>query len=204
MPWTRLPSPGVGAALTVCCICSTVMSWQVTASITGAANAHIACAACARACGTIAARPAVGRSPGNARSDLRRGGSCSARRLRAARRPFQSGGQLGLGRSLALAPLAVLIPDRSPAAVLLAGRVHRDPALQLNDFAAASGGCSSGAARDDPAAGSAVALLRPTLLAGPLWRSCGVSVGILVRAGAACAMRIPSLPALSQVRGLTM
>src|ERR1700742_383958 len=45
---------------------------------------------------------------------------------------------------------------------------------------------------------------RPTLLAGPLWRSCGVSVGILVRTGAACAMGIPSLPALSQVRGLAM
>jgi len=45
---------------------------------------------------------------------------------------------------------------------------------------------------------------RPALLAGPLWRGCGVSVGILVRAGASCAMEIPSLPALSQVRGLTM
>ena len=38
----------------------------------------------------------------------------------------------------------------------------------------------------------------------PLWRSCGVSVGILVRAGAACVMGHPSLPALSQVRGLTI
>src|SRR6185312_15446672 len=51
-------------------------------------------------------------------------------------------------------------------------------AAPINDFAAASGGCSSGAARDDQAAGSAVALLRP---AGPpsgpaverLWGFCG-------------------------------
>ena len=32
---------------------------------------------------------------------------------------------------------------------------------------------------------------------------CGDFVGILARAGASCAMGIPSLPALSQVRGLT-
>src|SRR5258705_1417701 len=35
---------------------------------------------------------------------------------------------------LALAPLPVLIPDRPPAAPHLARRVHRDPALQLDDF----------------------------------------------------------------------
>ena len=45
---------------------------------------------------------------------------------------------------------------------------------------------------------------RPAGLAGALWRSCGVSVGILVRAGAACVMAHPSLPAFSQVRGLTI
>src|SRR6185437_6764628 len=33
---------------------------------------------------------------------------------------------------------------------------------------------------------------------------CGDFVGILAHAGASCAMGIPSLPALSQVRGLTM
>ena len=36
--WTRLPSPGVGAALTIFCVWPVLMSWQVTASMTGAAN----------------------------------------------------------------------------------------------------------------------------------------------------------------------
>jgi hypothetical protein len=40
--------------------------------------------------------------------------------------------------------------------------------------------------------------------ATPLRAGCGDFVGILARAGASCAMGIPSLSALSQVRGLTM
>ena len=36
--WTRSPSPAVGAALTICWVCEVVMSWQVTAPMTGAAN----------------------------------------------------------------------------------------------------------------------------------------------------------------------
>jgi hypothetical protein len=35
MPRTRPPSPGVGAALTICCMCLVVMSWQRTAPMTG-------------------------------------------------------------------------------------------------------------------------------------------------------------------------
>ena len=39
--WTRSPSPAVGAALTICCMCPVLMSWQVTAAMTGAAySAH--------------------------------------------------------------------------------------------------------------------------------------------------------------------
>jgi hypothetical protein len=34
MARTRLPSPGVGAAFTTCCICTVVMSWQVTPPMT--------------------------------------------------------------------------------------------------------------------------------------------------------------------------
>jgi hypothetical protein len=36
--WTRPPSPAVGAALTIFCAWPTVMSWQVTVPMTGAAN----------------------------------------------------------------------------------------------------------------------------------------------------------------------
>ena len=35
---SRSPSLAVGAALTICCMCPAVMSWQVTAAMTGAAN----------------------------------------------------------------------------------------------------------------------------------------------------------------------
>ena len=35
---TRSPSPAVGAALTIFCVCRVLMSWQVTAPMTGAAN----------------------------------------------------------------------------------------------------------------------------------------------------------------------
>ena len=53
---------------------------------------------------------------------------------------LQLGGQLLLAGRLALLPLAVLVPDRAPAASLLTGRVHGDPVLQLDDFTAAAGG----------------------------------------------------------------
>jgi hypothetical protein len=45
---------------------------------------------------------------------------------------LQPGRQLLLGHRLALAPLAVLMPDRTPPAPLRPGRVHSDPALHLN------------------------------------------------------------------------
>ena len=35
---TRSPSPAVGAALTIACVCAVLMSWQATASMTGEAN----------------------------------------------------------------------------------------------------------------------------------------------------------------------
>src|SRR6266700_626634 len=89
---------------------------------------------------------------------------------------LQLGSQLLLGRRLALLPLAVLVPDRPPAALLLAGRVYRDPALQLDHRVAAPGGRASGPAREDPAACHAAGL-RPAGggLCGPaarrLWGS---------------------------------
>jgi hypothetical protein len=63
---------------------------------------------------------------------------------------LQLGGQLLPGGGLALLPLAVLVPDRPPAARLLTGRVHGDAVLQLDDFAAAPGGGAPGPAREDP------------------------------------------------------
>src|SRR2546428_84571 len=91
------------------------------------------------------ATPTSGRGTGPPR--VRRGGTRAFSAL------LQPGREPVLGHRLALTPLPVLIPDRPPAALLLARRVDRDPALQLDDFAAASGGCSAGAARDDPTAG---------------------------------------------------
>ena len=38
IPATRAPSPAVGAALTIFCVCRILMSWQVTVPMTGAAN----------------------------------------------------------------------------------------------------------------------------------------------------------------------
>jgi hypothetical protein len=38
MARTRLPSPGVGAALTIVCMYPVVMSWQMTVPMTGTAN----------------------------------------------------------------------------------------------------------------------------------------------------------------------
>jgi hypothetical protein len=71
---------------------------------------------------------------------------------------LQLGGQLLLGRRLALLPLAVLVPDRAPATLLLAGRVHRDPALQIDHRAAARV-----AARPVPLARTRPHAVRPAL-----------------------------------------
>ena len=78
-----------------------------------------------------------GRSPGNARSrsapgQLMFGASASSRSV-----TFSSLAPAFPRRRLALLPLAVLVPDRPPAALLLPGRVHRNPALQLDHGAAA-------------------------------------------------------------------
>ena len=85
-------------------------------------------------------------------------------------------GQLLLGARLALLPLAVLVPDRPPAALLLAGRVHGDAVAQLDDLAAAPGGGAAGAVRENPA-GCRAGGLRPPRgaggLAGRLWGFCG-------------------------------
>jgi Diguanylate cyclase, GGDEF domain len=48
IPRTRSPSPAVGAALTICWVCQVLMSWQVTASMTGAANLLRDCDLCGR------------------------------------------------------------------------------------------------------------------------------------------------------------
>jgi hypothetical protein len=83
--WTRSPSPAVGAALTICWVWKVVMSWQVTAPMTGAANLRTAAAGCGFACGTSGPAPAAGRGPGSARSGPRRAAPCSPRRPTAAR-----------------------------------------------------------------------------------------------------------------------
>jgi hypothetical protein len=113
----------------------------------------------------------------------------------------QLGGELFLGRRLALLPLAVLVPDRPPAAVFLAGRVHRDPVLRLDHRAAARV-----VTRPVPLTSDRPDAVRPgfACLETRLRASCGDFVGKLLRGDACCAMAIPSLPALSQVRGLTM
>jgi hypothetical protein len=77
---------------------------------------------------------------------------------------------------------------------LLAGGVDGDAVLELDDLAAAAGGRAPGAARANLAGGTAERRARA---------ACGDVVGILTTAGEACVMEKPSLPALSQVRGLT-
>ena len=86
IPWTRLPFPGVGAALRIFCMCPVLMSWQTTASMTGAANRSHSlrwvCACLRDHC------PWTGRrsgETGSTRSGPRRGASCGACRLPAAR-----------------------------------------------------------------------------------------------------------------------
>src|SRR5208283_5856860 len=115
---------------------------------------------------------------------------------------LQPGGQPVLGAGLTLAPLAVFIPDRPPPVALLPGRVHRDPALQLNHHTTvAARGRAPGSAREDLAA-SRPACGRPAgtggLRTGRLWGFCGDlrPYGRCLRHG------YPSLPAFMQVRGL--
>ena len=74
---------------------------------------------------------------------------------------FQLGGQIVLGRRLALLPLAVFVPDRPPEASLGAGRVDRDAALQLDDLAVAAGSRAALPARQDRAPARLGGLLRP-------------------------------------------
>jgi len=88
--------------------------------------------------------------------------------------------QLLLGRRLAVLPLAVLVPDRPPASVFLAGRVHGDAVLQLDDLAAATGGRTPSPVYEDPPG-------RPGLPRA----GCGDFVGILKTADAACATGFP-------------
>jgi hypothetical protein len=49
---------------------------------------------------------------------------------------LQPGGQLVFAYGLAVLPLAVFVPDRPPPVSVEAGRVHRDPAVQLDHRAA--------------------------------------------------------------------
>ena len=104
----------------------------------------------------------------------------------------QPDGQLLLGRRLALLPLAVLMPDRPPAAVLVAGRVHGDAVLQLDDLTAAPRGRTPGPRSREPGRSPGD---RPMPARSPVRPCRGHVVGILTTAGAACAMGIPSLPA---------
>jgi len=168
IPWTRAPSPGVGAAFTIFCVCSVLMSWQVTVPMTGTGNRS-----------PLGMRVLAGPSLLNREAvrvqvpgDQVRAGTCHVRR--AGGQPLgdllQPGGQLLLAGCLALLPLAVLVPDRPPAAGFLAGRVHGDAVLQLDDLAAPPGGRTAGPAHERPAG------LRPSggpsgLAAGRLWGS---------------------------------
>jgi hypothetical protein len=84
-------------------------------------------------------------------------------------------GELLLRRRLALPPLPVLVPDRTPPAALGPRRVHRDPAFELDHLTAASGRGASGATRED---GRATSRLRSPggprgTLAKRLWGICG-------------------------------
>ena len=90
---------------------------------------------------------------------------------------FQLRGQLLLAGPLALLALAVLIPDRPPAAFLLACRVDGDPVLQLDDFTVAADGGAPGPVRDDPPVTRAPGLRPRGGASGPatgrLWDFCG-------------------------------
>jgi hypothetical protein len=78
---------------------------------------------------------------------------------------------------LALLALAVLVPDTTPAAFLLAGRVHGDAVLQLDDLSAAADSGAPGPAGEE-APGCRVPGLGPLgqagrLAAARLWDFCG-------------------------------
>jgi hypothetical protein len=103
---------------------------------------------------------------------------------------LELGGQLLLVRRVTLLPLAVFLPDSPPAAVLLPGRVHGDPVVQLDDFSATPGGRATGPAVTDPTRrreNGARPDGAPRWLAGRrLWGT----VGILEVADTACAMKL--------------
>jgi hypothetical protein len=97
---------------------------------------------------------------------------------------LQLGGQLLLGRRLALLPLVVLAPGRPPPAPFGPGRVHGDAVLQLDDLAAAPGACARGPGREHLGAGADLLRLAGDPVALP-----GASCGDLgPRAGAAYVM----------------
>jgi short chain dehydrogenase len=74
---------------------------------------------------------------------------------------LELGCELVLRSGLALLPLASLVPHRPPPAALGSGRVEGDPALQLDDPAAAAGGGAPGPARESLGAERACGLPRP-------------------------------------------
>ena len=174
--WTRSPSPAVGAALTIFCVWLTVMSWQVTAPMTGVAyrwHRRRWVSACLR----------DHRSATGSRSGLRYQAIRSAPGLVMFAAPVASrcltfssfAASFSSRDGLALLPLAVLVPDRPPPAPLVPGRVHGDPEVQLDDFPVAPGG---GAGLD---AGNPAGCLRPrrSRFAGRGWPCRGAVVGIL-------------------------
>jgi hypothetical protein len=67
-----------------------------------------------------------------------------------------------LARRLALLPLVALVPDRPPPAAFGPGRLHRDPALQFDDLAAAPAGRAPVPAREYPGASRTAALPHPS------------------------------------------
>src|SRR5215472_11422557 len=125
IPATRAPSPAVGAALTTFCTWPALMSWQVTAPMTGGREPL---AQPALGVGVLAGPPLVNREPVGVEvvGHQVRAGPFHLRRV--GREPIgdilQLGGQLLLGRRLALLPLAVLVPDGPPPAALGPGRVE--------------------------------------------------------------------------------
>ena len=179
------------------------MSWQVTASMTGTANrSHSrrwvwACLRDQRSwtgsrSGVQVMRDQVRARPNHAR--------------RAGREPLgdllQLGGQLRLGRALPVPPLAVLGADRPPRpGSSRAGYTMMPYPSSMTSpppRVAARPSRSRG-----PGQGRAAGLRPPRraggLASGRLWGFCGD----LETAGAACAMRVPSLPAFPQAGGLT-
>jgi hypothetical protein len=116
---------------------------------------------------------------------------------------LQLRGELLLRDGLALLPLVVLVPDRTPPAAFLPGRVHGDPVLQLDYFPVTPGG-GAGLDAGNPARCLRLCGNQFEGAAGGLARAgCGDSVGILKTAAVACAIFASSLPAFPQVGGLT-